>query len=275
MSILSVIKKVVSTATSLINPLKAPTVISAALSKVTGIVPAPKTALQTKVESVTNKVATVVSVAQGAVLGIAAAKTPVGSTVVKAAAAKPLQTTLVAGTSIVAGSALLTSPKLLGKVSTIPSGLVNVGSNIGKLAETPSVSNATQIFKENPIITSALIAGVALTGGAAASGLISSAINTRAIRENTKATQASVQTIVTQIPTVSKPETTEILQTTNIPAPIATPIVTPTTSTTPTITKKKKKKKKAKKTYKKKKKTYKKKKYIKKKTYKKKKKKRK
>jgi len=90
---------------------------------------------------------------------------------------------------VVAGVAVA-NPKQTGKaLIEAPQNLANVGLNLGKVGADPSLENLSTLYKENPIITGALTAGGVIVAGKAVSGVVSSALNTSAIRQNTKATK--------------------------------------------------------------------------------------
>lgn len=85
----------------------------------------------------------------------------------------------------IATSAVINSPKLQKEIVNAPSSLSNIGKNIGKAVEDPTANNFKNIVKENPAITGVVIGGTALAVGTGASGVIATALNTQAVKENT------------------------------------------------------------------------------------------
>jgi len=99
--------------------------------------------------------------------------------------------TVVAVGTPVAVSTLVTSQKAREGLVSLPSGLVNLGSNVGQFIDDPSVSNAVDIFKENPIIVGAGIAGAALAIGKGVVPALATIANTRAINESSELARES------------------------------------------------------------------------------------
>lgn len=138
----------------------------------------------------------------------------------------------VVGGGLVAGSALVSSPKATAAVINTPKALVNVGGNIGKVIENPSIEGVKKIFKENPVIsTGAVVAGVGALGlgaGALANTLATSA-NTSALKEQTA--QAASSLVAAPIPATETgkaqltPELTKAAQ-----APNSSPLLSEKTS---------------------------------------------
>lgn len=96
---------------------------------------------------------------------------------------------VVVGTPIAAG-VLINSPKAREGLSNAPGGLVNFGSNVGKLVEDPSLDNVSKTIKDNPVIAGVVGAGAAIGAGVGIGGIastVSTVLNTRAVKENTKA----------------------------------------------------------------------------------------
>jgi len=126
------------------------------------------------------------------------------STLSRAAAPIVAQTAKSAGTSVlnfikanpiksavgglIGFGAVRENPKLITEIpSKTSSGLVNVGANIGKFTEEPSVSSALDIYKQNPFIAGGLTAAGLGLSAAAIAPTISSISQTQAIREQTAA----------------------------------------------------------------------------------------
>ena len=126
----------------------------------------------------------------------------------------------VVSTPVVA-SALLSSSTLRSSVASTPSALVNFGSNIGNLADNPSISNLTKIAKDNPLISGLAVAtGLVATGGAVrgVAGIIAIAQNTSAIKESNKMAEKVVESAVPLTPSITS-------------SPVGTPILAPPVST--------------------------------------------
>lgn len=83
--------------------------------------------------------------------------------------------------------AVVSNPSSIGKAAQAPAALSNFGSNVGGFINNPSTEAAKGIFKENPVISSIVGIGTAAVIGAAATGAITSAANTVAVKANTKA----------------------------------------------------------------------------------------
>ena len=135
-----------------------------------------------------------------------------------------------------------------------PSALINVGKNVGTFAAHPTLQNAENIVKQNPIISGAIAAVGITTIGLGTSSIISNALNTSAVKKNTEATlqgssgsassqsPASAPTVINNYLPAS-PAVAPLASTSSIPQPVTTgsPQATPKKKTA------KKKKKKAKK----------------------------
>ena len=94
----------------------------------------------------------------------------------------------VAAAPVVA-SVVLTSPDTIKKAASAPRSAAQFGSNVTEFINEPSVERAKDIVRDNPIIAG----GAAALGigalGAGTAGLIGTAINTRATKQNTEALQ--------------------------------------------------------------------------------------
>jgi hypothetical protein len=103
----------------------------------------------------------------------------------------------------VVASALAASPSLRSGLVSAPASLSNFGTNLGSLAENPSLSNLTKIAKENPVIAAAAAAGGLLIAGSAVRGVASiaaTALNTSAVKANTATSSKSNDTVLTSNP---------------------------------------------------------------------------
>jgi len=167
---------------------------------------------------------------------------------------------------------LSSSEKARTAVIDAPSSLANFGSNVGALIENPNLDNLKTTIKDNPVISSGIVAGTAAIVGFAGANLISNAVNTEAIKKNTEATLLNQGKVITsQLPYSKEIQMVEVPKVQS-PSENGGVVSTAQTSKTAVATKKKKKKKAVKKkkkvvrkkTTKKKKKVYKKKKTTKK-----------
>lgn len=168
----------------------------------------------------------------------------IGSAIKSAFVSSPVKTTAVAAGVTVATSAVVASPKAQESIAKTPSSLVNFGTNIGELIEEPSLAKAKEIFVENPLLSSAVAAGVTTAVGVGTAGIISNVANVIATKENTKALGE-----LGQIAPVGATNSTDNLSTQKVPAILETSQNKPYTAETETIevgTKKRKKYKKSK-----------------------------
>lgn len=149
--------------------------------------------------------------------------------------------------AIVSAGALVNSAKTREAVIKAPTSLYNVGANVGKFVENPSLASATNVFKENPVATTLLGVGSAALIGYGTSGLIASALSTSATRANTKAminntasskvseTKDKVMEVVKDVtpPKAAIPQTIEKAKDTVLPSTVPVPVepqVAPITS---------------------------------------------
>lgn len=156
------------------------------------------------------------------------------ATVIKAAS--------VAGAGVVATNILVSSPKAREAVINTPTSLSNFGQNIGKVIENPSKETILQTVKENPIVAGAAVASTAALVGYGTSSLIASVANTKAIQENTKASDR-IET-VSNLPLETKGSEQPINIINQIPASSPVTSSSPVSKTKPKATKRKAKKKK-------------------------------
>jgi len=165
-------------------------VIASGISKLTGI-PVTKQTQESAFGSKAGQVYTNILGAGVVTGGVAVASTIPASSYLaglKYTLTNPLAVVKGAGVTLgaTAGvSALVSSPKLREKVLGIPEGAINVGTNIGSFAETPTLENGLRIVKENPGLSAVALGALLLSLGYTAS-LIASIMNTKAIKENTK-----------------------------------------------------------------------------------------
>lgn len=86
--------------------------------------------------------------------------TTVAKTVVKAAAAKPITSTVAVAVAapVIAGSVAKDPNKAITTVANAPAAISNFEKNIYTAAKDPTISNILNIAKENPLITAAAVA---------------------------------------------------------------------------------------------------------------------
>jgi len=89
----------------------------------------------------------------------------------------------------VAVSVLKNSQTARGAVVNAPSSLSNFGANIANIIDNPSIDAVKSTFKENPVITGAVIAGTVGAAALALAPVIASTRQTEAIQEQTSAIQ--------------------------------------------------------------------------------------
>lgn len=82
----------------------------------------------------------------------------------------------------IATGAIVQSPKTTLAVIKAPSSLANLGGNVGKFVENPSLTSAKDIVKENPILVGGLAAISTLAIGTGAANTIATIQNTQAVR---------------------------------------------------------------------------------------------
>jgi hypothetical protein len=202
-----------------------------------------KTATASLASNITKIVVNTGTVAAGVVAGGTTAGRLIVTKAATSAVSNPLKTAVVAVATPVVYGAITSHPieTVKGTVSAGAS-LSNFGGNVAELAVHPSVANAIEVVKENPVISSlAALAGVATIGGG-----IGLAANTLSTYSNTKATNKNSE------PAPSEPQQITIQPLTSQPIPA---VAAPTTAAPAGTAPKKKAKKKAKKKKKSKKKT--------------------
>lgn len=95
-------------------------------------------------------------------------------------------------TGIVATGFVVSNPSSLKQVAKAPAELSRFGSDLGSLSANPSLEGVKDVFKNSPVISSAIALGGAAVIGAGATRTIATIANTRAIKENTKNTVTSI-----------------------------------------------------------------------------------
>jgi hypothetical protein len=134
----------------------------------------------------------------------------------------------VAAVPIVAGAVISKPAESAKALISAPSSLSNFGGNVATLIADPSIENAKTVFKENPVISSTIVAGTVATVGLGAGSLISNALNTKAVKENTEATKSTFSAMP-----VSSSQT---LPSTSAASPVSTPVTAPITPQTQIVT---------------------------------------
>lgn len=126
----------------------------------------------------------------GAALGAASKAGTLGTTLTTAAKAVIPATAkgkvIAAVAAPVVISTLASSEKARTAVINAPSELAQFGADLGQLIQEPSIQKAKELVKESPIISS-LVGAAAVAGvGLGTAGVVSTILNTQAIKENTK-----------------------------------------------------------------------------------------
>ena len=144
----------------------------------------------------------------------------VGTAVIK----NPVKAAVVSVAAPAVISAVVANPKIITEVSKVPSKAAAFGSDVGTFTKEPTLNNALNIVKENPLI-STLIAGGAIAAGA---GSIVTGIGAL---ENIK-TRESVQDLTKQLSAVPTAESVAVADTSKTITTTQTPF-SPTTAITP------------------------------------------
>jgi len=119
-----------------------------------------------------------------------------GSAFAKASTGTKVATVLVAPTAV---GILSSSKKARESISNYPSAASNFGRNVGGFIDQPSVESAKKVFRENPGITSAALAGGAFIAGKTAIGAASAIATNTAVRANTSALEQISDTKATPL----------------------------------------------------------------------------
>jgi len=237
--------------------------VARGLDVFSGIVTHPVTAVTQGVRASTaqfNAASRGANVAQALVNGALVAGAVVGAGA--AAAAGVTATARAVGTAIIrnprtTAAAAIAIPVVASSnraqqaVSNLPTSVVTLGTNIGRVIDDPSLRNAGQIFTQSPVLAGALVAGTVGASALALAPVISSIRQTDAINDQTQAMQAnanaaSSSSIPQQIQLIAPPMPAFAAPSPSVEAPI---------QAAPERTTVKKKKKRSKKKAKKKKKT--------------------
>lgn len=101
----------------------------------------------------------------------------------------------VVAAPVVVGAAVA-NPQLISKAGSAPKELSQFGGDVGSFIKNPSLESGKDVLKNSPYLS----AGTALLGGALVGGGIAGTVatiaNTRAVKENTKASLTSVKETV-------------------------------------------------------------------------------
>jgi len=128
----------------------------------------------------------------------------------------------VVGAAPVAAGFVIQNPGSVGTAAKLPAELTELGSDLGRLVQNPTLETAKETFQNSPVILSALGIAGAATVGRGAANTIATIQNTRAIREST---EAEIPTSLAGVPALSTP----------VSALQATPASEPVTNATQVI----------------------------------------
>lgn len=180
MSILSSIQKIALTPSVFAGNL-----ISKGITAVTGVKTAQQTTSQLQATTAGKVLGTAIAATGTAALLLASPTTT--SKIVSAITPTTIKGKVIGATAgLVVGGAVASNPKIIPQ--TI-SGLANFGTNIGEVSKNPTSQGFIDIVKENPVISAGVGLVVAGAVGKGVGGIVASALNTAAIRENTAASQ--------------------------------------------------------------------------------------
>ncbi len=104
----------------------------------------------------------------------------------------------------VVASVAISNPKVISSAGKVPSSVANFAGNVAQFSSNPSWDSAKEIISENPIVSGAVAFGAATIVGGGILGAVNTAINTSAIRSNTKATEKAIASLTdSTLPAVS------------------------------------------------------------------------
>lgn len=151
----------------------------------------------------TTATAAALIVGGGAAAGSTSAKAigsktlSVGGTILKAVAPKTVKGALLEAAVVpVVATAVIKNPS--GAAKTVGN-VVSAQVDLGKLISEPSKETALDFVKEHPIATGVIGAGAALAVGKVATSIVSTVLNTKAVKENTRALKESRQPTIEEI----------------------------------------------------------------------------
>lgn len=190
-----------------------------------------------------NPIVVALPLTSGLSVGATTTKTAISSAIKASPALIPTTTKgkVIAAvvTPVAIGATIKQPEKVAQAIVSTPSGLVNVGGNIANLAANPSIENVKTLVSENPVLVGGAVATAAAIGVKGILPAIATTTQTQAIKEQTKAIEATTQGLIVQ----STPEKDII----SIPAQNNAPIPqTPQTQTIKATTTTKRKRRKTK-----------------------------
>lgn len=196
---------------------------------ITAIKESPKVALEKaktqSLEKQTGKVLLNTGTVAAAVLtgGTAAGRAAVVS-VAKSLVPKTTTGKVVAALAAPAAvSAVVSNPKIISEVAKLPGKSAAFGSDVGTFTKEPTLENALNIVKENPLI-STIVAGGAIAAGAGALVTGVGALENIKTRESV---QELTNTLTNQLPTTAENKTVSTTQTPFSPTTAITPATAP------------------------------------------------
>lgn len=154
-----------------------------------------------------TQIVTTTTVEAAAVVGIGAISSAAKAGTLATSASKLIPATTkgkviaAVASPVILGAVVSQPAKTLSAIANTPSALTNVGGNLGNLIASPSVETAKTLFTENPVIVGGAVAAATLAGVKGIIPAIASAQQTSAIKEQTKAIEASTGMLVTSTPT--------------------------------------------------------------------------
>lgn len=143
---------------------------------------------------------------------------------------------------VILGAVIQNPVKSIDVATSAPGKLANVGANLSNLIADPSIENAKNLYKENPLITGAATAAAVVAVGLGTANIISNITNTAAVKANTKATIDAGETGLTTQPFQSQNPIVNITNQIPTAAPAASGPVAVKKVVSKTKTSKKKKK---------------------------------
>lgn len=143
---------------------------------------------RTGLKAILAPLATVPAVASLAGKAVVSGVTTAATTVKTAfSTLKPTTKVLTVAAAVPATGFITSSKKAQEGLLNLPSASFNFGSNVGQFIDNPSISSATTIAKENPLITGAVVGGSALALGYAGKTLVSSYLISESAQDLKKA----------------------------------------------------------------------------------------
>lgn len=227
-------------------------VITKGLSKITGKEYGTTTIKEASETTFGKVLGTAITGTAAALAGTAiSASSTATAAVIKLIPATTKGKVIAAVAAPVAIGAITEKPKETTKaIISLPSNLANVGANIADLATNPSLSNATDLIKENPVIVGGAIAATGVAAAAVLSNTIQGSLTRSQIAEQTEVFQEQADIMkqgltgnVSTLPTTTNqvqtiPATTGTSSAATAPVLPQTQTLTATTGSTSTKRKK-------------------------------------